>query len=186
MGSEVLWPLVCDACRLLCYLIPSCQPLCFLPCTQMTADINLRHTHTHTHTHTPHYSSIVVAEPLMELPVWVQIGTHTLTVSQVHTYTHADWQLVPRPLLPRMIDGNVPWRMHEAGRQWFRNGEQHSLGTETLHWIVEEENRTYRRSGMLHGCQSLRQTDTGGEKDRGRDRVFNYFKSTGRDNSSSQ
>jgi len=26
----------------------SCQPLCFLACTQMTADINLRHTHTHT------------------------------------------------------------------------------------------------------------------------------------------
>lgn len=60
-----------------------------------------------------------------------------------------------------MIDGDVPRRMHEAGQQWFSKGEQHSLGTETLHWVVEEENRTYRRSGMLHGCQSTRQTQSG-------------------------
>lgn len=65
--SDVLWPLTYDSCRLLCYLTRSCQPVCLLPCTGMTADINLSHAHAHMHTH--HYSSIVVAEALMELPV---------------------------------------------------------------------------------------------------------------------
>lgn len=51
------------------------------------------------------------------------------------------------------------------GRQWFRDRAPHSLGAERLHWIVEEGNTTYRRSGCnMAVTQGDRHTREGGRE----------------------
>lgn len=82
-----------------------------------------------------------------------------------------------------MIDGNVPWRMHEAAVIQERGAAQFRYGNTPLSCGGREQNVQEERDVTR---LSVKQTDREMEREREKCGVFNYLKSMGRYNFNSQ